>query len=46
MKWNVGTKIGAGFGVALAIFVIVGIVSYRNVGQQVEIRSGWHIPTR
>jgi methyl-accepting chemotaxis protein len=36
MKWNVGTKIGAGFGVALAIFVIVGIVSYRNVQQQTE----------
>jgi methyl-accepting chemotaxis protein len=36
MNWNVGTKIGAGFGVALAIFVIVGIVSYRNVEQQTE----------
>jgi methyl-accepting chemotaxis protein len=36
MNWNVGTKIGAGFGVALTIFVIVGIVSYRNVEQQVE----------
>ena len=36
MKWNVGTKIGAGFGIALAIFVVVGIVSYRNVEQQAE----------
>jgi methyl-accepting chemotaxis protein len=36
MKWNVGTKIGAGFGVALAVFVIVGIVSYRNVEKQTE----------
>jgi len=36
MKWNVGTKIGAGFGAALVIFVIVGIVSYRNVEQQTE----------
>jgi CHASE3 domain sensor protein len=36
MKWNVGTKIGAGFGLALAIFVIVGAVSYRAVAQQTE----------
>jgi methyl-accepting chemotaxis protein len=34
MKWTVGTKIGAGFGVALVIFVIVGAVAYRNVTQQ------------
>jgi methyl-accepting chemotaxis protein len=36
MKWNVGTKIGAGFAVTLAIFVIVGLVSWRNVVSQVE----------
>jgi methyl-accepting chemotaxis protein len=36
MKWNVGTKIGTGFGVALAIFVIVGVESYRNVETQTE----------
>jgi methyl-accepting chemotaxis protein len=36
MKWNVGTKIGAGFGLALAIFVIVGVVSYQAVIQQSE----------
>jgi methyl-accepting chemotaxis protein len=36
MMWNVGTKIGAGFGAALVIFVIVGIVSYRNVEKQTE----------
>jgi methyl-accepting chemotaxis protein len=36
MKWNVGTKIAAGFGIALAIFVIVGSVSYRNVEKQTE----------
>src|SRR5262245_21893050 len=36
MKWNVGTKISAGFGLALVIFVIVGIVSWRNVQKQVE----------
>src|SRR5690349_14702752 len=31
MKWNVGTKIGAGFGIALVIFVIAGIVSHRSL---------------
>jgi methyl-accepting chemotaxis protein len=36
MKWNVGTKIGAGFGLALLIFVIVGTVSYRTVQTQIE----------
>ena len=30
MKWNVGTKIGAWFGLTMAIFVIVGAVSYRS----------------
>ena len=36
MKWNVGTKIGAGFGLALAIFLIVGTVSYRSTTQLIE----------
>jgi methyl-accepting chemotaxis protein len=36
MKWNVGTKIGAGFGLALVIFVVVGLVSWRNVQKQTE----------
>ena len=36
MKWNVGTKIGAGFGLALAIFVIVGAVSYRSTTELIE----------
>jgi methyl-accepting chemotaxis protein len=36
MKWNVGTKIGAGFGLALAIFVIVGGVSYRSTTELIE----------
>jgi methyl-accepting chemotaxis protein len=31
MKWNVGTKIAAGFAVTLAIFLIVSVVSWRNV---------------
>jgi len=33
MKWNVGTKLGVGFGLALVIFVIVGVVSYRSTVQ-------------
>jgi methyl-accepting chemotaxis protein len=36
MKWNVGTKIGVGFGIVLAIFVIVGAVAYRSVVRQTE----------
>jgi methyl-accepting chemotaxis protein len=36
MKWNVGTKIAAGFGLALAIFAIVGAVSYRSTTELVE----------
>ena len=36
MKWNVGTKIAAGFGLALAIFVIVGAVSYRGTTELIE----------
>src|SRR6185503_16836217 len=33
MKWNVGTKIGVGFGLALLVFVIVATVSYRSTTQ-------------
>ena len=36
MKWNVGTKIAAGFGLALAIFAIVGAVAYRSTTELVE----------
>jgi methyl-accepting chemotaxis protein len=36
MKWNVGTKIATGFGLALAIFVAVGAVSYRGTVQLIE----------
>jgi methyl-accepting chemotaxis protein len=40
MKWSVGTKIGTGFGIALAIFVIVGVESYQSVIRQDE-DAGW-----
>jgi methyl-accepting chemotaxis protein len=45
MKWNVGTKLGVGFGIALTIFVIVGAVAYRSVTQQTEA-ADWVAHTR
>lgn len=36
MKWNVGAKMGIGFGTALVIFLIVGLVSYLSVSQLVR----------
>ncbi|HEY0801442.1 MAG TPA: CHASE3 domain-containing protein [Steroidobacteraceae bacterium] len=45
MKWNVGTKISVGFGITLAIFVIVGTVSYRSVTKQTEA-AAWVAHTR
>ncbi|HSH53457.1 MAG TPA: CHASE3 domain-containing protein, partial [Methylotenera sp.] len=36
MKWNVGTKIGVGFGLTVAILIIVGVVTYRSTTQLVE----------
>src|ERR1700752_17914 len=33
MKWSVGTKLAAGFGLVLIIFVIVGAVSYYSTTQ-------------
>jgi methyl-accepting chemotaxis protein len=45
MKWNVGTKIGVGFGLTLAIFLLVGVVAYRSVTQQTEA-ADWVAHTR
>ena len=45
MKWNVGTKIGVGFGIALVIFTIVGAVAYRSVTQQTEA-ADWVVHTQ
>jgi len=36
MRWSVGTKIGAGFSLALAVLVIIGGVSYRSSTRLVE----------
>src|SRR5450759_3484050 len=36
MKWSVGTKIGAGYALALIILVVLGVVSYRNTTGLIE----------
>lgn len=36
MKWNVGSKLGLGFGLSLAIFVVVGLASWRTLQVQTE----------
>jgi len=36
MKWNVGTKISVGFGLVVAIFVMVGAVTYRSTTQLID----------
>ncbi len=40
MKWNVGTKLAGGFGLALFIFVVVGAVSYWSTAQLISA-SEW-----
>src|SRR5882672_10487958 len=40
MKWNVGMKIGAGYGLALAILVAIGAASYQSTTKLTET-SGW-----
>jgi methyl-accepting chemotaxis protein len=36
IKWSVGLKIAAGFGLVLAIFVAVGAISYRGTTQLID----------
>ncbi|MES2366968.1 MAG: CHASE3 domain-containing protein [Pseudomonadota bacterium] len=36
MKWTIGTKIGAGYALALAMLVVLGTVSYRNTAGFIE----------
>jgi methyl-accepting chemotaxis protein len=45
MRWNVGTKISVGFAITLAIFVIVGAVSYQGVTKQTEA-AAWAAHSR
>jgi methyl-accepting chemotaxis protein len=33
MKWNVGMKIGTGFGLALAILATIGLIAYRSIAK-------------
>jgi methyl-accepting chemotaxis protein len=40
MKWTVGTKIGSGFGLALLILMVIGVVSYRNTAKLTDT-AGW-----
>lgn len=44
MKWNVGTKLAVGFGLAVVIFVFVGTISYWSVRQLVDA-SNWRAHT-
>src|ERR1700722_12308297 len=36
MKWTVGTKIGAGFALALLILIVIGAVAYRGTAKLTE----------
>jgi methyl-accepting chemotaxis protein len=36
MKWNVGMKIGTGFGLALAILAAIGIIAYRSIAKLID----------
>jgi methyl-accepting chemotaxis protein len=36
MKWSVGTKIGAGFGLALFILAAIGVLAYTNTSNLVQ----------
>jgi len=36
MKWSVGTKIAAGYALALLMLLTIGMISYRNTGELVN----------
>ena len=36
MRWSVGTKIGMGYGLALIILIIIGVVSYQSTTKLIE----------
>jgi len=44
MKWSVGTKIGAGYVVALFILAVLGVVSWRNTSGLIEAAQ-WRVHT-
>ena len=35
-RWKIGTKIGAGFTLGLAVFTIIGIISYQSAEQLIS----------
>ncbi len=37
MKWSVGAKIASGFGLTLAILLVIGGVSYRSIVNLTEL---------
>ena len=45
LKWNVGMKIGTGFGLALAILVAIGAVSYRSTTELI-VATDWRKHTQ
>lgn len=44
MKWSVGTKIGAGFGLALFILLVIGVSAYVNTSNLVQA-ADWRTHT-
>ncbi|MCL5035003.1 MAG: CHASE3 domain-containing protein [Bacteroidetes bacterium] len=36
MRWSVGTKIGGGFALALAILVVIGVMAYRSTTELID----------
>jgi hypothetical protein len=36
MKWSIGTKIGSGFGLALAVLMVVSAVSYNSTTKLID----------
>ncbi len=40
MKWNVGTKIGTGFGLCGALLLVLAVVGYRSTSTSLE-RASW-----
>src|ERR1700722_2402028 len=39
MKWNIGTKIGSGYALALAALMIIGVVAYRSTSGLIDTAS-------
>ena len=39
MTWSIGKKIGVGFGLALTVIVLIGVVAYRSTNKYIETSS-------